>query len=351
MSGWARTARTSSWSAATWSRMTWKPIQDASTPADSPMTARSSGSVLRVIAHRVCGMIRIRRTPSRWTPRTSASRPAAVTRPPGLRKILASPGERPSIPSGSIRLSIQVMMATPRWATPSKPPMVKRAAYDWLAARRSSKAWSSAVFMSDQSWAFGDGEGDRFGHRCEEVVALVVDDDEGREVLDLDLPDRLHAELGVLQHLDALDAVLRQPGCRAADRAEVEAAVCTARVGDLLAPVALGEHDHRAAGCLELVDVGVHPPGRRRAERAGGHAGRGLGRAGVVDRVVLQVCRHLLTRVEPLLDLRVGDVASDDQRTGERQSGLDGMLGELGEDLGHRSVEVDLDDPAATPGR
>ncbi len=36
----------------------------------------------------------------------------------------------------------------------------------------------------------------------EEVVALVVDDDEGGEVLDLDLPDRLHAELGVLEHLD-----------------------------------------------------------------------------------------------------------------------------------------------------
>src|SRR5690606_10782463 len=32
----------------------------------------------------------------------------------------------------------------------------------------------------------------------EEVVALVVDDDEGREVLDLDLPHRFHAQLGVL---------------------------------------------------------------------------------------------------------------------------------------------------------
>ena len=42
----------------------------------------------------------------------------------------------------------------------------------------------------------------------EEVVALVVDDDEGGEVLDLDPPDRLHAELGVLEHLDLADAVL-----------------------------------------------------------------------------------------------------------------------------------------------
>ena len=46
----------------------------------------------------------------------------------------------------------------------------------------------------------------------EEVVALVVDDDERREVLDLDPPDRLHAQLGVLQDLDLADAVLRQPG-------------------------------------------------------------------------------------------------------------------------------------------
>ena len=59
----------------------------------------------------------------------------------------------------------------------------------------------------------------------EEVVALVVDDDERGEVLDLDLPDRLHAELGVLEHLDVLDAVLGEPRRRAADRAEVEAAV------------------------------------------------------------------------------------------------------------------------------
>ena len=36
------------------------------------------------------------------------------------------------------------------------------------------------------------------------------DDDEGREVLDLDPPDRLHAQLGVRHDLDVLDAVLRQ---------------------------------------------------------------------------------------------------------------------------------------------
>ena len=99
----------------------------------------------------------------------------------------------------------------------------------------------------------------------EEVVALVVDHDERREVLDLDPPDRLHAELGVLEHLDRADAVLGQPRGRAADRAEVEAAVLGAGLGDRGRAVALGQHDQRAAGLLELVDVGVHPAGRRRA--------------------------------------------------------------------------------------
>src|SRR5690606_13820867 len=125
---------------------------------------------------------------------------------------------------------------------------------------------------ASESRSRADGEGDRLGHRGEEVVALVVDDDERGGVLDLDLPDRLHAELGVLDDLDTLDAVLREPGGRAADRAEVEAAVGAAGVGDLLAAVALREHDEGPAGGLELVDVGVHPAGRGRAEGAARHA-------------------------------------------------------------------------------
>ena len=72
-----------------------------------------------------------------------------------------------------------------------------------------------------------------------------------------------------------------------------------------------------------------------------------LGRAGVVDGVVLEVLRHLLAGVEPLLDLGVRDVAGDDERPGERQPGLDRVLGELGEDVVHRLVEVDLDDDVA----
>ena len=44
----------------------------------------------------------------------------------------------------------------------------------------------------------------------EKVVALVVAHYEGREVLDLNLPDGLHAQLRVLEHIHFLDAFL---GC------------------------------------------------------------------------------------------------------------------------------------------
>src|SRR5262245_47244086 len=57
----------------------------------------------------------------------------------------------------------------------------------------------------------------------EEVVALVVDDDEGGKILHLDLPHRLHPEFGILHGLDLLDAVFGQVRRRAADRGEVKA--------------------------------------------------------------------------------------------------------------------------------
>ena len=51
----------------------------------------------------------------------------------------------------------------------------------------------------------------------EKIIALVVDDNECREILDLNLPDRFHAELGIFLHRDLLDAVLGDAGGRAAD--------------------------------------------------------------------------------------------------------------------------------------
>jgi len=89
----------------------------------------------------------------------------------------------------------------------------------------------------------------------EEVVTLVVNEDECREVFHMDLPDSLHSEFRVLHALDALDVVLREDRSRASDRAEIESAVFLASICNLLASVTLCKHDHAAAVALEEVDV------------------------------------------------------------------------------------------------
>ena len=102
----------------------------------------------------------------------------------------------------------------------------------------------------------------------EEVIALVVDDDECREVLHLDAPDGFHPEFGILEHLDRGDVVLSESCGGASDRAKIETSVVAARVGDLLRTVSLGEHDHRAACSLEAFDIGIHTTRSCRAERS-----------------------------------------------------------------------------------
>src|SRR5260221_4970874 len=81
----------------------------------------------------------------------------------------------------------------------------------------------------------------------EEFIALVVDDDEGREIHDLDAPDRLHAELGIFHHFDLLDAVLGEVCRRTPDRAEIEAAMLLAGFAHRRRAVAFCDHHHRAA--------------------------------------------------------------------------------------------------------
>ena len=89
----------------------------------------------------------------------------------------------------------------------------------------------------------------------EEVVALVVHEDECREVLYADLPDCLHTEFWVLYALDALDGVLSEVRCRTTDRTEVESAVLVASVSNALSAVTLCKHDHAAAVALEEVNI------------------------------------------------------------------------------------------------
>ena len=114
----------------------------------------------------------------------------------------------------------------------------------------------------------------------EEIITLVINEDECGEVLDLNLPYSLHAQLGILHALDAPDAALGEDSGHAADGAEVETSVLEAGVGDDLRAVALGDHDEGGAVVLELIHVGIHAVGRGGAHGAAGVSGGRLGRAG-----------------------------------------------------------------------
>ena len=59
----------------------------------------------------------------------------------------------------------------------------------------------------------------------EEIVTLVINEDEGREINHTNLPDSLHSKFRIFDAFDALDVVLGKNGSRSSDRAEVEASV------------------------------------------------------------------------------------------------------------------------------
>src|SRR5258708_39965657 len=87
----------------------------------------------------------------------------------------------------------------------------------------------------------------------EEVVALVVDDDEGGEILDLHAPDRFHAAFGIFHHLDLLDAVLGEVCRGSPDRAQIEAAMLLSGLAPRDRAVALRHHHHRSPPRLVLI--------------------------------------------------------------------------------------------------
>jgi hypothetical protein len=72
------------------------------------------------------------------------------------------------------------------------------------------------------------------------LAPLVVDDDEGGDVLDFDLPDGLHTEFSKLQDFDFFDAVLGKSRRRTTDGPEVEAAVLFASFSHRATAIALG---------------------------------------------------------------------------------------------------------------
>ena len=127
---------------------------------------------------------------------------------------------------------------------------------------RKDTAPPNKIFFSKKSALAGAGG----LYLLEEVVAFVINKDECGEVNNLDFPDSLHTEFGILKALYFLDAVLRQDCCRATYTAKVEASVFVAGIGNLLAAITLGNHYHRAAVGLEEVNIRVHTTGCCRAK-------------------------------------------------------------------------------------
>ena len=78
----------------------------------------------------------------------------------------------------------------------------------------------------------------------EEVVALVIHENECREVLDGNLPYCFHSEFRVFDTLYTLAVVLGEDCGRTAYASEVESAVFVSGIGNDLATVTLGKHNH-----------------------------------------------------------------------------------------------------------
>jgi hypothetical protein len=102
--------------------MVWNSRLRVSVPDAARMAACASSSVTVAIRQSVCCTTMTRSTSSRWTARTRVRSTSLVTRPPAFRRIFASPADRPSISSGSMRESMQVTTASPRAACPASSP-------------------------------------------------------------------------------------------------------------------------------------------------------------------------------------------------------------------------------------
>ena len=87
---------------------------------------------------------------------------------------------------------------------------------------------------SGQRERLAKGYGTTLNDFFEEVITFVVDDDEGGEILNFDLPHRFHAEFWILKDFDGTDAILSESGGGSTDRSKVETSVPLARVGDYL---------------------------------------------------------------------------------------------------------------------
>src|SRR5690606_30067226 len=175
-----------------------------------------------------------------------------------------------------------------------------------------------------------------------EIVAFIIDDDESWEILHLDAEDSFHSELFVLDDLDLFDGVLRKTRRRTTNGAEVEPAILRARRSDGPRTIALGKHHETTSVLLEELDVRIHPSRRRRTKRSGRIALGRLCRPRIIDDVIFEVRGQALATLEALLELRVGDIARDNDGTREREPCADRIARERLTDGAHRLVQIDL---------
>ena len=171
-------------------------------------------------------------------------------------------------------------------------------------------------------------------------MAFVVDQNEGGEIHDVDFPDGFHAELRELDHFHVADVFLRQNCRRAANAAQIKAAVLVTGFRHLLASIALGDHHHAAASRLKQIHIRIHPTSRCGPEGTARVTFGLLRRPRVINRMLLEVIRQRLASVEPFLQLRMCNVASDDDRAGQQQTRCHRILLQVGEDLVHRSIQI-----------
>ena len=68
----------------------------------------------------------------------------------------------------------------------------------------------------------------------EEIVALIINEDECREILNFNLPYSLHTQLGVFYAFDALDRALLEHCSYTSDGTEVETTMLLTSLGDTI---------------------------------------------------------------------------------------------------------------------
>src|SRR6478735_5134683 len=125
----------------------------------------------------------------------------------------------------------------------------------------------------------------------EEVVALVVHENECREVFHSNLPYGLHSEFRESDHFLAADVILSKQSCRPSGRPQVKTAVLFAGIGHHLRTVALCQHHHRTSMGLEQIHIAVHPACGGRTKRTRWQPCRCFGWTGVIHREILEILR------------------------------------------------------------